>query len=71
MPWYLIGTLFVVPCFLGIFTNPTFIIGNLTYNQRRAWYIALPGLFNIGWAAVQTSHMAIVNNLSASIEKRD
>ena len=71
MPWYIIGTLFVIPCFMGIFTYPTFIIGNFTTTQRQAWYITLPGLFNIGWACVQISHMAIVNNLSASNQKRD
>ena len=71
MPWYIAGTLFVIPCFMGIFTDPTFILDNLSENQRNAWYVTLPGLFNVGWASVQISHMAIVNNLSASNQKRD
>lgn len=71
MPWYIFGTLFVIPCFMGIFTDPTFIIGNFTDTQKQVWYVTLPGLFNIGWASVQISHMAIVNNLSASNQKRD
>ena len=71
MSWYIFGTLFVIPCFMGIFTDPTFILDNLSENQRNAWYVTLPGLFNVGWASVQISHMAIVNNLSASNQKRD
>jgi Na+/melibiose symporter-like transporter len=52
MPWYIAGTLFVIPCFMGIFTDPTFILDKFSDNQRNAWYVILPGLFNVGWAAV-------------------
>ena len=31
----------------------------------------MPALFNVGWASVQLSHMAIVNDLSASNRRRD
>jgi Na+/melibiose symporter-like transporter len=71
IPWYIFGTLFVIPCFMGIFTDPTFILDNLSEGGRNAWYITLPGLFNVGWAAVQISHMAIVNDLSYSNRMRD
>lgn len=30
MPWYIFGTLFVIPCFMGIFTDPSFILSNFT-----------------------------------------
>ena len=33
--------------------------------------MTLPALFNVGWAAVQISHMSIVNSLSNSNQKRD
>ena len=65
-PWYIFGTIFVIPCFLGIFTDPTFILDNFSDTGKDAWYVTLPALFNVGWASVQISHMAIVNNLSAS-----
>jgi Na+/melibiose symporter-like transporter len=52
MPWYILGTIAVIPCFMGIFTNPTFILDNLSETQKNLWYITLPGLFNIGWASV-------------------
>ena len=77
MPWFIFGTIFVIPTFLGIFAYPAFA------NERnedgaiknpvvqKVWYTTLPALFNVGWAAVQISHMAIVNSLSTSIERRD
>ena len=57
-PWYIFGTLFVAPTFLGIFIYPEFInktdefgvIKNETLQS--AWYITLPALFNVGWASV-------------------
>ena len=36
-----------------------------------AWYLIWPAIFNVGWAAVQISHLAIVNSLSYSQQKRD
>ena len=76
-PWFIFGTLFVIPTFLGIFIYPPGITdkdvdGNwksarLTY----AWYITLPALFNIGWASVQISNMSIVNSISKSNRMRD
>ena len=58
MPWYIFGTLFVVPTFAGFFAYPEFVnkknemgeVENKTL--QTAWYISLPGLFNIGWASV-------------------
>lgn len=31
----------------------------------------MPGIFNIGWAAVQISNMAIVNEITHSDTRRD
>ena len=76
MPWYIFGTIMVIPCFMGIFSYPPFVNGTDGYegfseDGKRAWYTALPALFNIGWASVQISHMAIVNSLSLSNRRRD
>ena len=38
---------------------------------RNFWYVFFPATFNIGWAAVQISTMAIVNELTYDQEKRD
>jgi len=66
------GTMLVFPTFAGIFAYPEFInTVPLDETKRNIWYITLPAFFNIGWASVQISHMAIVNSLSASNRRRD
>jgi len=76
-PWFIFGTLFVVPTFLGIFIYPPGIndkdaLGNIKNTTLQdAWYVTLPALFNVGWAAVQISNMAIVNTISKSNRMRD
>lgn len=76
-PWYIFGTIVVAPCFAGIFEYPPFINGDpetmtdKEKNLQAAWYLTLPALFNVGWAAVQISHMSIVNQLSQSNRRRD
>ena len=63
MPWYIFGTIFVIPCFAGIFSYPPWI-DKLSVSGKNIWYCSLPALFNVGWASVQISHMSIVNQLS-------
>lgn len=45
MPWYIFGTILVIPTFIGIFIYPEF--GD-NYNGKVAYYITLPALFNVG-----------------------
>jgi len=71
IPWYFFGTIVVMPCFLGIFSYPPFVNKEHGSAFQRTWYLTLPALFNVGWAAVQISHMSIVNSLSNSNQKRD
>lgn len=66
-PWYIFGTLVVLPTFLGIFIDPKFN----NSQARFIYYCSLPALFNIGWACVQISNMSIVNSLTFSTQKRD
>ena len=63
--WYLFGTLLVIPSFMGIFMDFSFVSDRSTTFQN-IWYCVLPAIFNIGWACVQISHLAIVNTLSYS-----
>jgi Na+/melibiose symporter-like transporter len=61
-PWFFIGTLIVIPTFLGIFAYPPFINNGKVDNWvKNTWYLVLPALFNVGWASVQIAHMSIVN----------
>jgi len=48
-------------------------LGNNKYNDlvELIYYIALPSLFNIGWASVQVSHMAILPSISINKKNKD
>ena len=67
MPWYFLGTILVIPTFFGIFSSPSFVNQKDSNNNlinpklQILWYLLLPSLFNMGWAAVQISSMSIVN----------
>ena len=43
-PWYIFGTLLVLPTFLGIFIQPSFE----NENTKVAYYVILPAVFNVG-----------------------
>ena len=57
----------VIPSFLCLFTAPIWS-NSICLN---AWYIVWPMIFNVGWASVQVSHMAVVNSLTYDQGKRD
>ena len=59
--WYYVGTILVIPSFLCTFMTPAFLEDGWF---RNLWYVFFPATFNIGWAAVQISTMAIVNELT-------
>lgn len=65
-PWYIIGTLLTIPCFIGIFVDP-----QLTGESQAVYYIILPAILNVGWAFVQISNMSVVNSLTNSSSRRD
>jgi len=58
--YFIIGSFLVIPSFLCIFTAPT--IPNAFC--KNFWYILWPSIFNVAWASVQVSHMAVVNSLT-------
>lgn len=57
----------MIPSFLCIFTAPIWTSAIC----RNTWYVVWPMIFNVGWAFVQVSHMAVVNSLTYDAEKRD
>ncbi|KAL4509928.1 hypothetical protein ABPG72_010121 [Tetrahymena utriculariae] len=75
MPWYVLGTILVLIGFLPVFH--CFIPGKIWLslddnNSLKAfYYIFFPSLFNVGWAAVQISHMSLVPSLTVSRKRRD
>jgi len=72
-PWYILGTFITLPTFLGIFIHPfaPLVRGEEPPTGVIIYYMALPAIFNIGWAAVQISNMSIVNSLTYSTQRRD
>lgn len=66
-PWYVLGLVLVVSCYIPIYQ--TFISDNK--NNEYAYYIIFPAIFNIGWAALQISHMSLVPSLTCSRKRRD
>lgn len=43
-PWYIFGTILVLPTFLGIFIHPEFD----NEGMKIAYYVTLPAIFNVG-----------------------
>jgi len=65
-PWYVLGLVLVVSCYIPIYQ--TFISDNKS--NEFAYYIIFPAIFNIGWAALQISHMSLVPSLTCSRKRR-
>lgn len=60
-PWYIFGTILVVPTFLGIFIYPDF--GELE-TLRIAYYVTLPAIFNVG---INKIHFFILNRVGQCV----
>jgi hypothetical protein len=62
--WYLIGTILVIVNFFFLFARCVMcdLTGDHQMNSdaNLAYYAFAAALFNVGWAAVQVSHMALV-----------
>jgi Na+/melibiose symporter-like transporter len=84
-PWFIAGSLLVIPSFILTF-NTCFLaeyVWGTDWETTGAWdaethklityvyYITLPALFNIGWAAVQISTMSIVVAITYDQKQRD
>jgi GPH family glycoside/pentoside/hexuronide:cation symporter len=63
-PWYIFGSILVVPSFFLLFYNA--LPEDASESTKNAYFITLPALFNVGWACVQISNMSIVNQITYS-----
>jgi Na+/melibiose symporter-like transporter len=72
-PFYIIGSIVVLPCFFGLFLSPFNSIADKepVPGNVLAYYIILASVFNIGWASTQIANMSVVNTLTFSSQKRD
>jgi len=66
-PWYIGGLILSVVCFIPLFLG---YHDPLNQGMEYAYYIIFPGLFNVGWAALQISHMSLVPALTCSRKRR-
>lgn len=66
-PWYLGGLVLVVTCFIPLFSGYK---NADSPGSEYAFYTIFPGMFNIGWAALQISHMSLVPSLTCSRKRR-
>lgn len=73
-PWYFAGTIIVIISYIFIFENCLFsyVFHNVDEKILKVCYYSIFGaLFNIGWAFIQVSHMALVPSLTSSRIRRD
>jgi Na+/melibiose symporter-like transporter len=68
-PWYISGTLLVAVAFTLIFIKV--IPDNTEETPTLIYYITCASLFNIGWASVQVSHMALLPQISLNKKNKD
>lgn len=65
-PWYVLGLVIIMLTFLPIFLP----FRSETVLNEFLYYSIFPGLFNIGWACLQISHMSLVPSLTCSRKRR-
>ena len=68
-PWYFFGTILVAITFSFIFFRV--IPNDATEFEKMIYYSICASVFNIGWATVQVSHMALLPLITLSKKKKD
>lgn len=71
IPWYVAGTFLAIFTFLLIFHECIFCDESSSETLRNFYYLLNPSLFNVGWAMVQVSHMALLPSITINREKQD
>jgi Na+/melibiose symporter-like transporter len=67
-PFYIVGSIIVLPCFFFLFLSP---FEGIPFKKNApgsvfAFYIAFASIFNVGWACTQIANMSVVNTLTFS-----
>ncbi|CAJ0608929.1 unnamed protein product [Cylicocyclus nassatus] len=65
MSWHIIGTIFVTISFPFIFNRCLFCSDNQPEWLKVLWFVPFVVVFKFGWASVQTSHLALIPELSS------
>ena len=69
-PWYISGFIIFLIGYFGLYQNIVYLHPGISEEKQAAYYITFMVLVNIGWAAVQISHMSLVPSLTCSIKRR-
>ena len=66
-PWYIVGLLLVCAGYIPLYS------GFISDSQKTEFffYVMFGIVYNIGWAALQISHMSLVPSLTCSRKRRD
>ncbi|KAH8870547.1 Major facilitator superfamily domain-containing protein 12 [Schistosoma japonicum] len=67
--WHLIGSILIISSFPLIF-GPPLGSSNSSTVAKMIYYLPLVAVFQAGWAAVQITHLAIINELSIESSER-
>lgn len=73
-PWYIAGTIIVPVTFFFIWQPcypANYVEGSAELAVEIIWYGTAAALFNVGWASIQISHMALLPIITPSVEKRN
>lgn len=68
-PWYFCGTILVAISFSLIFFS--LLADDAGPTAKLVYYSIFASFFNIGWASVQVSHMALLPSITLSKKKKD
>ncbi len=68
-PWYFLGTILVAISFSLIFFS--LLEEDASENAKLIYYSLFASFFNVGWAMVQVSHMALLPSITLNKKKKD
>lgn len=71
IPWYFVGSIVVAITYTLIYQGCIICNDNTSYTIKFIYLLINPCIFNIAWAAVQVSHMALLPSITLSIKKQD
>ena len=69
-PWYVSGFVIFLVGYFGIYQNIVTLKPGISNEAETGYYVTFMSLVNIGWAAVQISHMSLVPSLTSSTKRR-
>ena len=74
-PWYVFGSILVVPSIYGIWSYPEWInkqdMTDEDYRIQTSWYVLLSATYGVGSASCRVTYMSIVKQMTQSSGRSD